>query len=189
MSRSVVAFPLLVLMLAACAQQPVYTGPKPAPAHNGTPVAASFGKTWDAVIDIFASKNISIKTVDRSSGLIVAEPQTISNTDPTYGLSIADCGDLSGGTMAYESLNGPILPTSAFWNVLVRGDSSTSTVRATVRFVGLLHIRRNPSFGEVMQGGAAAQVHESSETKECESKGKWEPDLEKSVKAAAEAKK
>jgi hypothetical protein len=186
MLRRPVAY-LLLTLLTACATPPSYLAPKLAPARTGTPVSASFSKTWDAVIDIFASKNISIKTLDRTSGLIVAEAQTIASND-TYGFTIADCGALTGGSQEYAPLNGPIPPTSANWNVLVRSTDSTNTlVRATVRFVSVRQTRRSPTFGEVMAGRKEAV--DSTEARDCVSKGVWEADLEKSVKATAESKK
>ena len=132
--------------------------------RSGTEVNGSFGKTWDAVIDFFSSKNIQIKTVDRASGLIVAEPATVASNDAP---GLADCGTIMGA---------PIRATAATWNVLVRGDSTRATVKATVRF----------TYGGQSEGGLFQQ---SSPIKDCSSRAVWEKDFEAGVKAAAEAKK
>lgn len=141
---------LMIVAAAGCMPAP----PAPPAPRTAMPVSASFGKTWDAVIDLFATRNIAIKTVNRSSGLIVAEPQTVSSADE----SLADCGQ----NIYHQQFR----PSEAFWNVLVRGDSVSSTVRASVRFVSATSI-----------------------AKECSSKGTWESDLERQVKTAAEAKR
>src|SRR5690242_4566928 len=109
MRRSVVA----LVLLAACQMTP----PAPPAPRSGMEVSASFGKTWSAVIDVFAERNIPIKTIDRASGLVVAEPQGV----PTRTDGLADCGTIIGR---------PIYPDHATWNVLVRGDSARSTVKA-----------------------------------------------------------
>ena len=96
----------------------------PVPRSGATEVAASFSKTWDAVIDDFASQNVPIKTIDRTSGLIVAERLSVG---PEDGKLWADCGS--------DMMIGKLYPTSATYNVLVRGDSTKSTVRVTVRWL------------------------------------------------------
>jgi len=137
------------VLTTGCATLP----PAPPAPHTAVAVNAPFGKTWDAVIDVFAARNIAIKTLDRSSGLIVAEPQTVAASDAR---DLADCG---------TALGIPLRADAATWNILVRGDSTHATVRATVRFI---------------QSGTV--VHD------CSSRGVWETALETSVKDAAEGK-
>jgi hypothetical protein len=108
----------LVPLLTACTATP----PAPPAPRSATNVSASFGKTWDAVLRALAERNIPLKTVDRSSGLVVAEEQTMR----TRIDSIADCGKEAMGIARY--------PTTAGWSVLVQGDSVRSMVKATVRF-------------------------------------------------------
>ncbi|HZE74909.1 MAG TPA: hypothetical protein VE091_06340 [Gemmatimonadales bacterium] len=110
----------LVLAVTGCAQ---FTPPAPATPREATPVAASFGRTWDAVIDEFADRNIPIRTIERASGLIATEQLTISYNASTE----ADCGQVGG----YPSR----APTHAVYNVLVRGDSTRSTVKVTMRWM------------------------------------------------------
>ena len=138
-----------VVLIAGCTP----TMPAPPAPRTATPVSASFGKTWNAVVDQFAEQNIPIKTIDRASGLIVADPQRVSS-----GSGIADCG--SNGMSALD-------PDEATWNVLVRGDSTSSTVKATVRFVitGLYGVMR-----------------------ECSTTGQWESAFEHRVKDIAEGR-
>ena len=84
----------------------------------GTPVAASFDKTWNAAVDVFALYNIPIRTIDKASGLIVAERMIVRDS------SFADCGKDGFGKV--------IRPSALTWNVLVRADSAHTNVRANV---------------------------------------------------------
>jgi hypothetical protein len=99
-----------------------YKAPTPPAPRDAMEVSASFGRTWDAVIDEFADRNIPIRTIERASGLIATELLTISHD----ARSEADCGTLNGRMLP---------PTHAIYNVLVRGDSARATVKATMRWV------------------------------------------------------
>lgn len=144
------AVPMLLISVNSCVAPvpPAPLAPRPA-----LEVAAPFSRTWDAAIDHFATNNIQIKTIDRASGILVAEPMT------TSGTLFADCGR----TM----LDMPIVPTHATWNLLVRGDSVKSTVKATIRFV-------------------AISTGRYGSTTECTSKGVWESGFEQEIKTRAE---
>ena len=130
-------------------------------ARPPVPVAAPFAKTWEASVDVFADKNIGVRTIDRSSGLIVADPVTvpIKFQNPKTPIEVADCGQSYG---RYEQ------PTNATYNVRVRGDTVGSTVLVTVRWV----------------------IAETSISREiaCTSTGVWEREFEKLVKEKAEAR-
>jgi hypothetical protein len=132
----------------------------PVPRTSITEVAAPFGRTWDAVIDDFASRNVPIKTIDRSSGLIVAEALSVGADGAEY----ADCG---GDMMGIK-----LFPTAATYNVLVRGDTVKSTVRATVRWI---------------RTGMARGLRTDTVTEECSTKAVWEPAFEARIRSAAEA--
>jgi len=85
-------------------------------------VTSSFGRAWDAVIDVFAEANTPIRTMERASGFIATELATIpvyTSAQRTFAHSLADCG--YRGEAVY-------VPTSAFYNIVVRGDSAHSTV-------------------------------------------------------------
>jgi hypothetical protein len=109
---------LALPVLAACIvyQPPATTAATRAP----TEIAASFGRTWDAVIDEFAEMNIPIQTLERASGFIAAEPLALGTADTTW----ADCGT------ALDR----IPPSRAYYNVRVLGDSTHSSARVTVRW-------------------------------------------------------
>lgn len=117
------ARPRLALAVALCAGCLTYTPPAPPTPSESTNVRASFGQTWDAVIDEFADRNIPIRTIERASGLVATEQLTV----PDNAAGDADCGRV--GT------NPPRAPTHAIYNVLVRGDSVRSTVKVTMRWM------------------------------------------------------
>lgn len=144
-----IAFIASSVLVCACAAS---LPPGPPIVRTATEVAAPVDRTWEAAVEVFANENIPIKTLDRSSGLIVAETQPVARQD-----GLADCGTAFGT---------PLSPDAATWNLLVRGDSLRSTVKATVRFTHRL--------------GAADE--------ECGTRGVWETALERKLKAAAEAK-
>ena len=138
------------LLLVACSTK--YASPVPPTPREATAVSASAGHTWDAVIEQFAARNIPIRTIERVSGLIVTGELSVGGE----GASWADCGRTAGA-------QGP--PTHATYNVLVRGDSSTSTVKVTVRWSLYL--------------SPAGNV-------ECFTTNEWEQAFEGEVKARAE---
>ncbi len=105
-------------LLAGCSSPAYQPPPRPTP-REASHVIASMGQTWDAVIDVFATRNIPIRTIERASGLIVTDALGVGNEGTAY----ASCGTLGGKVLA---------PDRATYNVLVRGDSSEATVRTTV---------------------------------------------------------
>jgi hypothetical protein len=104
------------VLVAGCT---TYKPPPPPTPRDASLVAASMGQTWDAVIDLFATRNIPIRTIERASGLIVTDALRVGQEGNTY----ASCGTKNGKVLA---------PDRATYNVLVRGDSSMATVRTTV---------------------------------------------------------
>jgi len=153
---------LAVAFVAACG----FTGyvPPPPPTERlALQTAAPFDRTWDAVIDVFAQRNLAIATIDRSSGLIVASPLALRRTD---AITWAACGvwheGMSGSTV-------PIIASRAEFNVLVRTQAPGSMVRVSARWV-------------------AEAPNATGSTVVCQSRGVWEPSLEESIRAAAEKK-
>jgi hypothetical protein len=130
------------------------TRPPAAPQpREGTKVRASVGKSWDAVIDLFAERSIPIRTMERASGFIATEQLRADDVAERF----YDCGAVLGH---------PIRATHASYNVVVRGDSSASSVRVNMRYVNWEDVRR------------AAQ--------ECTSTGQWEAQFEHWVRDRAE---
>ena len=117
----VLAKPLMcAAVFGACVPSPP-RAPAPRPA---TPIAAPVNRTWDAVIELFAKYSIPIETVDRSSGLIVTRTMSVS---PSKVNAWVNCGpDAEGRYLIY----------TAAYNVLVRGDSASSTVQVTATWSG-----------------------------------------------------
>jgi hypothetical protein len=153
MTRYVLAIAALAA-LAGCTPTP----PAVAAPRSGTTVAASQSKTWDAVIDVFADRSIPIKNMERASGFIATDPLGTRTVD----LAMVDCGK--------DGLKQPRFPTLASYNVLVRGDSTSSNVKATVRWTS----RSGSGKDEILI--------------ECTTKGVWESQFERDVKLRAEGK-
>ncbi|MHC1726540.1 MAG: hypothetical protein AB9866_11100 [Syntrophobacteraceae bacterium] len=56
---------------------------------------AGFDDVWSAIIEVFAEKNISIKSLEKQSGIIAADDSRIAVT-PAFGKTeteFCDCGD------------------------------------------------------------------------------------------------
>jgi len=161
MKNKLFVFVGVSFLLGGCV--PSYVPPQVSPVPRvGTEVSASFGKTWDAVVDVFSARNIGIKTVDISSGLIVAENATVRPEDAKQW---ADCGTLPGASpksIAVASLTASV----ARYNILVRGDSSRTIVKATVQFL-------------------APSMKMWANTDECQSRGVWEQAVEEQISIRA----
>jgi len=129
-------------------------------------VAASFSKTWDAVIDAFADKTVSLRTIDRTSGLIAADPVAVPYTleDLEFPNVLANCGKGNVTGLAPRF----VPPTIASYNVRVRGDNVVSTILVTVR--------RTTNASRTFEAGTL-----------CSSTGLWEGQFETIVKTKAEA--
>jgi hypothetical protein len=127
------------------------------------PVHASFGKTWDAVIDVYAFQNIPIRTLERASGFVAAEVATVERVPQGKKHPWADCGRMARGIKG--GLTNPywIQPSTAFYNVRVKGDSLRSVVQVTVNW-------RSPQ---------AAPDN-------CSTKGVWESATEDNIRLRAE---
>lgn len=149
----------LLLGLTGCLHS---VPPTAIPPRPPVPVRASFSRTWEAAVDAFSDKTIPIKTIDRSSGLIVGEqlrvpPPPHSASQPS---NLADCGQLLQGTFHQ--------PRFADYNVRIRGDSSAATVLVTVRWTAYDYAAtKAPQF-------------------DCVSRGVWEREFELAVKDRAE---
>ena len=148
-SRAQLGLLVGAVLSSACS---AYKPPAPPTPREATEVAASMGNTWDAVIDMFAARNIPIRTIERASGIIATDQLSVGDE----GFRWADCGQHNGTTLS---------PDAAIYNVLVRGDSTSAVVKATVRWT-----RTN-----------------ASSVIECSTSHIWERELETAVKARAQA--
>jgi hypothetical protein len=146
MMRRSLAF---ALVCVACNS---YQAPPPPAPRDATKVRASAGQTWDAVVDLFAARNIPIRTIERATALVA----TVELPAGAEGRKWADCGKRKSVLLG---------PERAIYNVFVRGDSVTSSVKATVRWT------RSDAKRRVI---------------ECSTTYAWEEGFEASVKAHAE---
>lgn len=151
---------IAVLALAGCLE---VIPPTPAPARPQATIDASVDATWDAVIEVFASENIPIQTLDRSSGLLVAERVRVSRSDADRW---ASCGGVKHGLDPVREIHA----THAAFNVLVRSRGEGSTARVTVHWIS-----RNPN--DPMRPDHV----------ECETTNEWEAGLEARIKRTAES--
>jgi hypothetical protein len=141
----------IVAGTAACGPtQPTRVAPRP-----GMPVSASQSKTWDVVIQLFAERNLPIKNMDRASGFIATDPLGVDNV-PHDGV---DCGK--------DLVHYPNAPRLATYSVFVRGDSSSSTVKAAVHWTSQSDDKQRLLL-------------------ECTTTGVWEEAFERDVKARVE---
>jgi hypothetical protein len=162
--------------------------PEPPQARSAVAVIASFAKTWQVVMDEFTgnsvSSNIKIRTVDRSSGLIVAEavpppvpmraPKVAGERWRSIPDSLADCGTPPWARRSDGE--GRLRPESAVYAERVKGDSATTTVHVTVEWTRWDSIDEQGS----LEAGAP------SRRTVCTSSGVWESQFERRVKANAE---
>ncbi len=146
MMRLCLAF---VLLCTACNS---YRAPLPPEPRDATHVRASAGQTWDAVVDLFAARDIPIRTSERPFGFVATEDLPVG----TEGRTWADCGTLNSVHVG---------PEHAIYNVLVRGDSASSSVKATVRWTSM------PTHSGII---------------ECSTSHAWEEAFEAEVKLHAE---
>lgn len=156
-TRAIRLATVAALFSVACARYQVPGPPRPAAAVQ---VAASFGRTWDAVITHLTGDFVPIRTIDRTSGLIVTDELTvrlITGRDSTFAASLADCG----------RLHAPWLPNLALYNIVVRGDSSRASVLVFARFRYARPILFAPPIT-------------------CSTKGNYERDLHARIKTLAE---
>ncbi len=128
---------LAAILLAACA-----TPGQPTQFNNTRTVSASFDETWDETISYFARNNIPIQTLEKDSGLIVAESASVPGAQLRQ---LADCGSAGQG-----------LPGTARYNVFVREQSALGVT-----------VQINATFSQVYRDIWTGQNAQS----ECYSKG------------------
>lgn len=114
MIRISVALGLGVVVVAGCG-----TPPRGMPIkREGTQIHASFDRTWDAAIKVFASWNIPVPNQDRKAGMMASVGVLVTGADSSW----ADCGRTQGGDEGR-----PQLPNVGRYVGTVMGDSVSST--------------------------------------------------------------
>lgn len=143
-----------LLLLATGCMKPLPPA-TPEPARAPMRIGTSFGRAWDAVIDAFADRGISVETLDRSSGLIVPAGRTYVAKQYADAIKYADCG--------YAMKAQPYAPSSVKYNVVVRGDSSASTVQVRAFYESTLSPFHCVSTG-LYELGAEMAIKERAES-------------------------
>lgn len=126
---------IIALSLASCSPQMYPLKGKYLEKPYRTTSSKSFDEVWDNVIDLFATKGLSIKLIDKSSGLIVSEKTSLMN-DYTYEYkgNLVDSDAyvvVSRVIMADQDINPESI--TAEWNVRVKPNGSNgSTVNVNL---------------------------------------------------------
>jgi hypothetical protein len=145
----------------ACVHPGAVLAPPAAPAREPKQVEASFNRTWNAVLERFAEDRIPIRTLAKASGFVVTEQMPVPHS-MNEEADWADCGT--------APFVGRLYPTAASYNILVRGDSTRATIKASVRWT-------TPVGSE-----------EYTADRECTTTGNWEAALEEGIAARAEGR-
>ena len=119
-------------------------------------IDASFGKTWDALIEVLAERNLPVRAIDRSSGFVSAEVGPVRSEEFD---EVTDCGGVVRQVLAGTASEN----MTARYSVLVRGDSVKSTIKVSAKFI---------------KAGDAPR--------ECPSRNVFERELQSEVKSRAE---
>ena len=119
-----ITFSFFILLLSSCG---TFTKPIEHKYDKTMVSAQSFDNTWSKVIKFFSSKNIPIKNIEKSSGLIVSDSFTINTLADADKF---DCGKYSMPNAIGNKFNG-----KASFNVFVEKNNNMSTA-ITVNAVG-----------------------------------------------------
>lgn len=141
-------------VLAGCRTIP----PAPVAPRSAISVSKSESATWNIVLELFAERNLPIKNIDRASGFVATDPLGV----PDAAQPGVDCGK-------ENSLQVRLRPRLASYSVFVRGDSTSSTVKASVHWTS----QSDDKVRRVI---------------ECTTTGEWETAFESEVKSRAEGR-
>ena len=122
MIRISVALGLGVVAVAGCGTPPRTTPIK----REGTAIHASFDRTWDAAVQVFANWSIPVPNQDRKAGMMASVGVLVTGADSTW----ADCGRTQGGDQGR-----PQLPNVGRYVGTVMGDSVSSTFQVKPTWV------------------------------------------------------
>lgn len=94
-------------------------------------VNRTFDEVWSDVVDVLATKGLNIKTLDKSSGIVISEKVSFVGS-----ITVEDANGIPKDPKAYvvtswnrNALGQIIIPTDGYgtWNVRVKKMSDTST--------------------------------------------------------------
>jgi hypothetical protein len=151
---------VLMAVASAAACTPGYQVPPPAPERPPVPVAAPFDRTWDAAVEVFVRRNLRFGTLEKNSGLIVAEPLPVALTDSPKWATCATYSDMFGTKTGYVA-------GRVEFSVLVRSSVGGSTVLTIAHWIN-----------EPVAPGEPAVT--------CTTRNVWEAALDGDIKSAAE---
>lgn len=147
--KKVLAILLSTIILASCSIKEIPI----AGTYQKTPVVItstkSFDQVWDKLIDLFAQRGISIKLIDRSSGLIVSDKTVLQATIEDKNGSLVEPRALivvpkykDGSTGRYlpitGSISGPYAtkvdanPVYGDWNVRIKKTDTGCTINVNI---------------------------------------------------------
>ena len=175
----------LIFCVAAVAVVACGIPKKPSAAirRTGTSVNAPAQRTWDAVVALYGDQNLPIQTMDLAAGQIVGGASTV--TDKIAKPERYDCGTGVQGTNPARRV---------FYNAVVRGDSTRSTVQMTARWETWVGGTLANSWDRPVQGGWDAERWKAwvggdvANTWECTTQGERETEFESQVRARAEGR-
>lgn len=143
-----------VLLAPACT--PTRTPPPPSVVRPATHVDAPVDRTWNITVQRMATAGVTIKTIERASGVIATEDMSMQPQQ----LFFFDCGTDGRGKRIEAQLGR--------FNVYVTGDSTASTIKVTASYRTA-----------VVEGHALRTI-------QCATTGRFESAFEAQVKVAAE---
>lgn len=100
----------------------------------------SFDKVWDNIIDLFAQKGLSIRIIDRSSGLIISTQSPLSWAyEDKKGILKNPKADVAIPLMYNPNSNNSLTPTSVTgeWNIRIKAQDGKTSIN-----VNLVNITR-----------------------------------------------
>jgi hypothetical protein len=120
------AFVLLALVAVVGCIPTGYAPPTVVPVERPPqPVAASFDRTWNAAVELFARENIPIEAPDRASGVLTSRDVIYTTGAKDTVAAYADCGIDYPNTPEWRA---PRLPRRARFTAVIKGDSSRSSI-------------------------------------------------------------
>ena len=91
----------------------------------------SIDKVWDKLVDLFATKGLSIKVIDKSSGLIVSDKYKLSVTQENKSGKLINPNAYVVSVKLYNPGSRTYLPintTVGEWNVRIKPDGNGGTI-------------------------------------------------------------